>query len=35
MFNFIYEDKLNIFNTFKLQTVHIVSSMEAQTGKVQ
>ena len=35
MFNFIYEDKLNMFKTFKLQTVHMVSSMEARTGKVQ
>ena len=35
MFNFIYEDKLHMFKTFKLQTVHIVSSMEAWTGKVQ
>lgn len=35
MFNFIYEDKFNMFKTFKLQTVHMVSSMEARTGKVQ
>ena len=35
MFNFIYENKLSMFKTFKLQTVHMVSSMEARTGKVQ
>ena len=35
VFNFIYENKLSMFKTFKLQTVHMVSSMEARTGKVQ
>ena len=35
MFNFIYENKLNMLKTFKLQTVHMVSSMGAGTGKVQ